>query len=35
MGLLEPATVVLMGGMVVLIVMAILFPIFELNNLVQ
>lgn len=34
MGLLEPATVVFMGGAVCLIVMAILMPIFEMNTLI-
>lgn len=34
MGLLEPATVVFMGGAVCLIVMAILQPIFEMNSLI-
>jgi len=33
MGLLEPFTVIFMGGAVCLIVMAILQPIFEMNNL--
>ncbi len=34
MGLLEPLTIVLMGGMVVMIVLAILLPIFDINKLV-
>ncbi len=34
MGLLEPFTVVFMGGAVCLIVMAILQPIFEMNSLI-
>jgi len=34
MGLLEPLTIVLMGGLVVMIVLAILLPIFDINKLV-
>lgn len=35
MGVLEPALILTMGGFVLMIVMAILLPIFNLNNLVQ
>lgn len=35
MGVFEPLIIVLMGGMVMLIVLAILMPIFDLNNLVK
>ena len=34
MGILEPVTVVFMGGFVLLIVLAILMPVFEMNNLI-
>lgn len=34
MGLMEPLTVVLLGGIVIMIVLAILLPIFDLNQLV-
>ena len=35
LGILEPGLIVGMGGVVLLIVMAILLPIFELNQLVN
>ena len=35
MGVFEPLIIVVMGGMVMLIVLAILMPIFDLNNLVK
>ena len=35
LGIMEPALIVAMGGIVMLIVMAILLPIFELNQLVH
>ena len=34
LGLLEPVMILVMGGMVLVIVLAILLPIFGLNNLV-
>jgi general secretion pathway protein F len=34
-GLLGPLMILVMGGMVLLIVLAMLLPIFELNQLVQ
>ncbi len=35
LGILQPLVIVLMGGIVLTIVLAILLPIFELNNLIQ
>ncbi len=35
MGIFEPVLILVMGGVVLLIVMAILLPIFDLNQLVQ
>jgi general secretion pathway protein F len=35
MGLLEPILILLMGGIVLIIVLAILLPIFDLNQLVH
>ncbi len=35
LGILQPLVIVLMGGIVLMIVMAILLPIFEINNLIQ
>ena len=34
-GLFEPAMILLMGGVVMLIVLAILLPIFDMNELLQ
>ena len=34
LGLLDPALIVLVGGLVLLIVLAILLPVFELNRLI-
>ena len=35
LGILQPLVIVLMGGIVLTIVLAILLPIFEINNLIQ
>jgi len=35
LGILQPLVIVLMGGIVLVIVLAILLPIFEINNLIQ
>ncbi len=35
LGILQPLLIVLMGGVVLMIVLAILLPIFEINNLIQ
>ena len=35
LGILQPLVIVVMGGIVLMIVMAILLPIFEINNLIQ
>jgi general secretion pathway protein F len=35
LGILQPLLIVLMGGVVLLIVLAILLPIFEINNLID
>ena len=35
LGILQPLVIVLMGGIVLLIVLAILLPIFEINNLIR
>jgi len=35
LGILQPLVIVLMGGIVLMIVLAILLPIFEINNLIQ
>jgi general secretion pathway protein F len=35
LGILQPLLIVLMGGVVLTIVLAILLPIFEINNLIQ
>ena len=35
MGLMGPALIILMGGVVLMIVLAILLPIFQLNQLVK
>ncbi len=35
LGILQPLIIVMMGGIVLLIVLAILLPIFEINNLIQ
>ena len=34
MALLEPLTIVLMGGLVTLIMLAVLLPIFDINTLI-
>ena len=35
LGILQPLLIVLMGGVVMVIVLAILLPIFEINNLIR
>jgi general secretion pathway protein F len=35
LGILQPLLIVLMGGVVLLIVLAILLPIFEINSLIR
>ena len=35
LGILQPLLIVLMGGVVMMIVLAILLPIFEINNLIR
>ena len=35
LGILQPLLIVIMGGVVLMIVLAILLPIFEINNLIN
>ncbi|MDG2288843.1 MAG: type II secretion system protein GspF, partial [Woeseiaceae bacterium] len=35
LGILQPLVIVIMGGVVLTIVLAILLPIFEINNLIR